>query len=76
MLNASSIRRIRNAFLWVLNATDRILATHEAFLLGTWLEDAKLAAPAGLSALFEWNARRQLTIWPPDNVSVCLWVEN
>ncbi len=63
-------RFISNEVLWAINASDTILATHEAFLLGKWLLDSRSIAPSGQENLFEWNARRQITVWPPDNVSV------
>lgn len=56
-----------------LTACDSILATHRAFLLGSWLADAhQWAASSAELPLYELNARMQLTLWAPDYVSVFL----
>ena len=51
----------------VLMDCDAILGTHSAFLLGTWLADARRwAAARDELPLYEFNARMQLTLWAPD----------
>lgn len=62
----SSFRSISTYLLTLISDWDRLLATHEAFLLGTWLEDAKLwANDTGEEQLYNFNARNQLTLWGP-----------
>merc|ERR1719471_1333812 len=48
-----------------------ILATNKNFLLGVWLEEAKSLASESKyqkadSALYEFNARNQITLWGPN----------
>ena len=51
-------------FRRALLAQDRLLGTRREFMLGTWLRQAAEAAPAEHDrALFERNARRQITTW-------------
>ncbi|SPP86238.1 alpha-N-acetylglucosaminidase [Drosophila guanche] len=53
--------------LQLFDDLERILASGSNFLLGTWLADAKRAAPSAKDkANFEFNARNQLTAWGPD----------
>ncbi|BBH03858.1 alpha-N-acetylglucosaminidase family / NAGLU family [Prunus dulcis] len=43
---------------------DTLLACHDGFLLGPWLESAKkLAQDEEQEKQFEWNARTQITLW-------------
>ena len=43
---------------------EKLAATRREFLLGRWLEDAKRwGTTYDESALYEWNARRVLTLW-------------
>ncbi|XP_030853369.1 alpha-N-acetylglucosaminidase-like [Strongylocentrotus purpuratus] len=45
---------------------DNITSSHEDWLLGTWLEDAKsLATNDDEESLYEYNAKNQITIWGP-----------
>ena len=66
-------------FIEVLEDLERVLATRREFLLGPWLEAAKvtnLKAPSKIiqalattdaeSRLYEFNARNQITLWGPD----------
>ena len=58
-------------FLDMLKDLDAILATNKNFLLGTWLEEAKSIASRSKyrlaeSALYEYNARNQITLWGPN----------
>ncbi|KAK1293341.1 hypothetical protein QJS10_CPB17g00626 [Acorus calamus] len=51
-------------FIELVNDMDTLLACHDGFLLGPWLESAKLLAQdAEQEKLFEWNARTQITMW-------------
>lgn len=46
---------------------EAILASSPDFLLGSWLESAKEAAPTPAErANFEFNARNQITLWGPN----------
>lgn len=50
----------------MMDDMERILASGNHFLLGTWLEDAKRMAPSQEDrSLYEFNARNQLTAWGP-----------
>ncbi|XP_075480477.1 alpha-N-acetylglucosaminidase-like [Primulina tabacum] len=51
-------------FLKLVDDMDTLLACHEGFLLGPWLESAKkLAQNEEQRKQFEWNARTQITMW-------------
>ncbi|XP_062226954.1 alpha-N-acetylglucosaminidase-like [Phragmites australis] len=51
-------------FLDLVNDLDTLLASHEGFLLGPWLENAKgLARDREQEIQYEWNARTQITMW-------------
>ncbi|KAK3225564.1 hypothetical protein Dsin_005426 [Dipteronia sinensis] len=51
-------------FLELVDDMDTLLACHNGFLLGPWLESAKqLAQNAEQEKQFEWNARTQITMW-------------
>jgi len=51
-------------FLNLVNDLDVLLASHEGFLLGPWLESAKgLARDHEQEIQYEWNARTQITMW-------------
>merc|ERR1719430_1312068 len=53
--------------LEVLADLDRLLATSPAFLLGPWLAAARSVATNDQdAALYEFNARNQITLWGPD----------
>jgi alpha-N-acetylglucosaminidase len=48
----------------LLNDMETILASDSRFLLGNWLLSAKkLATNSDERALYEWNARTQVTLW-------------
>ncbi|XP_066297889.1 alpha-N-acetylglucosaminidase-like [Branchiostoma lanceolatum] len=54
-------------FQQTLTDMDRILATHQNFLLGRWIKDAKsLATNNQERSLYEFNARNQVTLWGPN----------
>ncbi|WVZ87458.1 hypothetical protein U9M48_034093 [Paspalum notatum var. saurae] len=51
-------------FLNLVNDLDILLSSHEGFLLGPWLENAKgLARNQEQEIQYEWNARTQITMW-------------
>ncbi|XP_061369642.1 alpha-N-acetylglucosaminidase-like [Gastrolobium bilobum] len=51
-------------FLDLVEDLDALLACHDGFLLGPWLESAKqLAQNEEQERQFEWNARTQITMW-------------
>ncbi|XP_028781748.1 alpha-N-acetylglucosaminidase-like isoform X2 [Neltuma alba] len=51
-------------FLDLVEDMDTLLACHDGFLLGPWLESAKqLAQNEQQEKQFEWNARTQITMW-------------
>ncbi|GAV87569.1 NAGLU domain-containing protein/NAGLU_N domain-containing protein/NAGLU_C domain-containing protein, partial [Cephalotus follicularis] len=51
-------------FLDLVKDLDLLLASHDGFLLGPWLESAKqLAQDQKQEQQFEWNARTQITMW-------------
>ena len=54
--------------LEILIDLDELLGSHEYFLLGKWLKEAK-SIPAlneDEQKLFEYNARNQITLWGPN----------
>ncbi|KAL5544367.1 hypothetical protein UlMin_008151, partial [Ulmus minor] len=51
-------------FLDLVEDMDTLLACHDGFLLGPWLESAKqLAQDEEQEIQYEWNARTQITMW-------------
>ncbi|XP_059854528.1 alpha-N-acetylglucosaminidase [Delphinus delphis] len=51
----------------LLPALDKVLASDSHFLLGSWLEQARVAAVSETEARFyEQNSRYQLTLWGPE----------
>lgn len=51
-------------FLRYMDLTDQVLATHEDWLLGGWLDRAKRwASSPDERRILEWNARSIITIW-------------
>ena len=82
-MNAAKDRDLINltssAYVNVLHDLDRLVATDQAFLLGSWIEMARGMASDGeedctdtgyetirsCSDFYEWNARVQLTTWNP-----------
>ena len=54
---------------------DRLLGTHDAFLLGHWLERAKAWGRTDEQRkLYEWNARYILSLWGPEPEKT--WLDN
>ena len=53
-----------NAFLGLLLLQDSLLATRKEFRVGRWTQEARQRAETGEeAALYEWNARVQITTW-------------
>ncbi|MCI10264.1 alpha-N-acetylglucosaminidase-like [Trifolium medium] len=51
-------------FLDLVEDLDTLLACHDGFLLGPWLDSAiQLAQNEEQKRQFEWNARTQITMW-------------
>lgn len=60
------LKRIQIIFESILIDLDDILQTNENFLLGKWLESARLLATNQIEEqLYEYNARNQITTWGP-----------
>ncbi|KAL8529767.1 hypothetical protein ACS0TY_006994 [Phlomoides rotata] len=59
-----NLRSLSQRFLGLVGDMDILLASHDGFLLGPWLESAKqLAQNEEQKKQFEWNARTQITMW-------------
>lgn len=60
---------IRTEMVQLLTSLDQYLGTNVNFLLGTWIADARMSAPANASSEVvnncEFNARNQITMWGP-----------
>ncbi|XP_041461048.1 alpha-N-acetylglucosaminidase-like [Lytechinus variegatus] len=65
--NNSLAVRINGTLLCdVILDMDNITSSHQDWLLGTWIEDAKsLATNDDEETLYEYNARNQITLWGP-----------
>ncbi|KDP31153.1 hypothetical protein JCGZ_11529 [Jatropha curcas] len=62
--DANMVASLSQKFLDLVEDMDTLLACHEGFLLGPWLESAKqLARDNEQERQFEWNARTQITMW-------------
>lgn len=58
------VTSLSRKFLDLVEDIDTLLACHEGFLLGPWLESAKkIAQNEEEESQFEWNARTQITMW-------------
>lgn len=65
--NSSRFRWLSTCMIDILYDMDKVLATHEKFLLGRWLSSAKRMAWNPLEKiLLEINARNQITTWGPN----------
>ncbi|XP_051133048.1 alpha-N-acetylglucosaminidase-like [Andrographis paniculata] len=59
-----AVRQLSKKFQSLVEDLDALLACHDGFLLGPWLESAKqLAQNEQEKKQFEWNARTQITMW-------------
>lgn len=65
--NMQLFTTVSKLFLDLLRDLDALLATHEDFLLGKFLEGAKAIAniTSDQQAQYEFNARNQITLWGP-----------
>lgn len=62
--DANAFKKASGQFLQLIDDIDELVATRKEFLLGRWLEDARRWGTTDAErALFEWNARRVLTLW-------------
>ncbi|XVF09218.1 hypothetical protein REPUB_Repub07fG0073100 [Reevesia pubescens] len=62
--DVNGITSLSQKFLDLVEDLDTLLACHDGFLLGPWLESAKrLAQNEEEEKQFEWNARTQITMW-------------
>ncbi|VAH53097.1 unnamed protein product [Triticum turgidum subsp. durum] len=62
--NINQVTTLCERFLNLVKDLDVLLASHEGFLLGPWLESAKgLARSKEQEIQYEWNARTQITMW-------------
>lgn len=51
----------------LLDDVDRVLATHEHFLFGRWIRQARaMGKNENESDLYEYNMRNQITLWGPN----------
>ncbi|KAL3512948.1 hypothetical protein ACH5RR_025665 [Cinchona calisaya] len=59
-----TVSHFSQEFLGLVEDMDTLLACHDGFLLGPWLESAKrLAQDEEQEKQYEWNARTQITMW-------------
>lgn len=64
--NLGSLKYLTILFQALLEDIDRLLRTDKHFLLGRWLESAKVLAETSLERhKYEYNARNQITLWGP-----------
>ncbi|XP_071731658.1 alpha-N-acetylglucosaminidase-like isoform X2 [Rutidosis leptorrhynchoides] len=62
--DADGVAYLSKKFLDLVDDMDALLACHEGFLLGPWLESSKqLAINEEQKKQYEWNARTQITMW-------------
>lgn len=60
-------RRVGSDLLTLIQEVDELLASNPKFLLGTWIQAAKLWATSSQEeALFDFNARNLVTLWGPN----------
>ena len=64
--DVTSLESLGLQLLSILTDIDRILGTSSSYLLGKWIAAAKSwAVDSDQAALFEYNARNQITLWGP-----------
>ncbi|KAL5076345.1 hypothetical protein RYX36_015329 [Vicia faba] len=62
--NLHGVALLSQRFLDLVEDLDSLLACHDGFLLGPWLDSAiQLAQNEEQKRQFEWNARTQITMW-------------
>lgn len=68
--NIQAFDSLTNKFCEALIDLDKLCATHKRFLLGTWTEAARKAAPTkDDEALYVWNAKTIITVWGDERVA-------
>ncbi|XP_034254686.1 alpha-N-acetylglucosaminidase isoform X4 [Thrips palmi] len=61
-----ALRKWSAQMMEVFSDLERVLSTDQLFMLGPWLRNARQRATTELEeAVYEWNARNQLTLWGP-----------
>jgi len=70
-LKAKNVAGLKNAgmqMLELIQDMEKLLATDNYYLLGKWINDARILAGNNKTEadLYEFNARNQLTLWGPD----------
>lgn len=69
--NRTEVTRHSQRFLRALDLSEQLLGTHEDWLLGPWLEQAKAwSGNPDERAILEWDARSMITIWSEEAVGV------
>lgn len=68
--SSNKIEQAANNLFILIADMDRVLLTNEYFLLGRWLQGAKMmGGTQAEKKLLEFNARNQITMWGPhDNI--------
>lgn len=62
----AQLREASAQMMRLFSDLDRVLSSEGRFMLGPWLRAARQRAASELEeAVFEWNARNQLTLWGP-----------
>ena len=62
--NVESFKKLTGLFLNIINDLDEVLNSRESFSLSKWINDSKRKAKNEEDLkLYEWNARRQITLW-------------
>jgi alpha-N-acetylglucosaminidase len=68
--NVTEFDKLTSEFNNVLLDFDLLLSTYKSFMLGSWVEAAKNAAPnENEKALYEWNAKTLITAWGDEKVA-------
>ncbi|MFL9483848.1 alpha-N-acetylglucosaminidase C-terminal domain-containing protein [Chitinophagaceae bacterium LWZ2-11] len=66
--NITEYKKQRDLFMSLLQLQENLLSKHSAFMLGTWLQQARrLGKTPAEQDLYEQNARTQITYWGADN---------
>ncbi len=65
----------------ILSDIDRLLGSDRRFLLGNWLEAAKLKGVTKQERdYYEWNARTQITLWGDNStytvITLCFVIQS
>jgi alpha-N-acetylglucosaminidase len=61
------VQRYGKLLLNLIASMENVLATHENFLLGNWIQSARAnSEDPEIQSIFEFNARNQVTLWGPN----------